>query len=128
MLRQSQSRPNILLITMDQLRYDYVGAYQPEGQRFMDTPCMDALAQNGCLYTHAYSPNPVCIPARYNLITGLTPGITALTTTILEPRPSPPLGTFPPSPRSSPTQAIPLPPSAKCTFSRNAGPPASISS
>lgn len=72
MLPRPKARPNILLITMDQLRYDYVGAYQPAEQRFMDTPCMDALARDGCLYTHAYSPNPVCIPARYNMITGLT--------------------------------------------------------
>ncbi len=66
-----ENRPNILLITADQLRFDYVGAYQKEN-KFMDTPCIDALAADGCLYANAYSPNPVCIPARHNLITGLT--------------------------------------------------------
>lgn len=61
--------PNILLITADQLRWDYVHAYAPDG--FMKTPALDALAADGCLCERAYSPNPVCIPARYNLITGL---------------------------------------------------------
>jgi arylsulfatase A-like enzyme len=61
--------PNILLITADQLRWDYVHAYAPES--FLKTPALDALAAEGCLCERAYSPNPVCIPARHNLITGL---------------------------------------------------------
>lgn len=63
------TRPNILLITCDQLRYDYVGAY---GCDFIETPNIDRLAGEGCLFVNAYSPNPVCIPARHNLLTGLT--------------------------------------------------------
>lgn len=59
--------PNILLITADQLRWDYVGSYGS----FIETPALDSLAESGCLFERAYSPNPVCIPARYNLITGL---------------------------------------------------------
>lgn len=62
-------KPNILLITCDQLRSDYVGCY---GADFMETPNIDTLAQEGCLYENAYSPNPVCIPARHNILTGLT--------------------------------------------------------
>lgn len=61
-------RPNILLITCDQLRFDYVGAY---GCDFIETPNIDALAEEGTLFEYAYSPNPVCIPARHNLLTGL---------------------------------------------------------
>lgn len=64
------SRPNIVLITADQLRHDYVGAYKLND--FIQTPSIDSLAENGCLFTNAYSPNPVCIPARHNLITGLS--------------------------------------------------------
>lgn len=67
---EKDTRPNILLITADQLRYDYVGAYEKEP--FVQTPNIDALAEEGRLYENAYSPNPVCIPARHNLITGLT--------------------------------------------------------
>ncbi len=62
--------PNILLISADQLRWDYVGAYH--ANPFIQTPAIDRLASEGCLYERAYSPNPVCIPARYNLMTGLT--------------------------------------------------------
>ena len=62
-------RPNIILIACDQLRSDFVGCY---GSSFMHTPNIDALAAQGCVYENAYSPNPVCIPARHNMLTGLT--------------------------------------------------------
>ncbi len=68
MKNMEQKRPNILLITCDQLRYDFLSAY---GCDFVKTPNIDRLAAEGCVYEHAYSPNPVCIPARHNLITGL---------------------------------------------------------
>lgn len=61
--------PNILLITCDQLRFDFIGKTS-EGR--IHTPNIDRLADEGCLYQNAFSPNPVCIPARHNLITGLT--------------------------------------------------------
>ena len=64
-----QDRPNILLITCDQLRSDFVGCC---GGSFMKTPNIDRLAEEGCVFENAYSPNPVCIPARHNLLTGLT--------------------------------------------------------
>lgn len=62
-------KPNILLITTDQQRYDTLHC---AGYDYMITPNLDALAEDGCLFTNAYSPNPVCIPARHNLLTGLT--------------------------------------------------------
>ena len=65
----NSSRPNILLIIADQLRHDFIGAYQPDSSRFMKTPNLDALAKDGCLFERAYSPNPVCIPAHSNLLT-----------------------------------------------------------
>lgn len=64
-----QDRPNILLITCDQLRSDFVNCC---GGTFMQTPNIDRLAREGCVFENAYSPNPVCIPARHNMITGLT--------------------------------------------------------
>lgn len=63
-----QKKPNILLITCDQLRNDFVNCC---GGTFMQTPNIDRLAKEGCVFEQAYSPNPVCIPARHNLITGL---------------------------------------------------------
>ncbi len=64
-----KNTPNILLITCDQLRFDYIKSY---GADFMQTPHIDALADDGCLFENCYSLNPVCIPARYNILTGLT--------------------------------------------------------
>lgn len=63
-----KKRMNILLITTDQQRFDTIGA---AGYQYMKTPNLDELASEGCIYTHAYSPNPVCIPARHNLLCGV---------------------------------------------------------
>lgn len=62
-------KPNILLITTDQQRYDTIGA---AGYPFMKTPNLDMLAGEGCIYPCAYSSNPVCMAARHNILTGLT--------------------------------------------------------
>jgi len=61
-------RPHILLLFTDQQRYDTIAA---AGYPFMQTPHLDRLCREGCRFTHAYSPNPVCVPARHNLLTGL---------------------------------------------------------
>ena len=62
-------RPNILLITTDQQRYDTICAM---GYDFMETPNLDLLAAEGCCYPNAFSSNPVCMAARHQIITGLT--------------------------------------------------------
>lgn len=66
---KTEKQPNILLITTDQQRYDTIRAM---GYDFMETPCLDQLAEEGCCYCNAYSPNPVCMAARHNIITGRT--------------------------------------------------------
>ncbi len=63
----ADDRPNILLLFTDQQRYDALGCM---GNPHILTPNLDRLAGQGCLYRYAYSPNPVCIPARYCLLTG----------------------------------------------------------
>ena len=67
-LKKKDNRPNILLIMTDQQRWDTIKA---AGAEFMHTPHMDRLAAGGRLYKNAYSPNPICMPARHNLLTGL---------------------------------------------------------
>lgn len=59
---------NILLITTDQQRFDTIGAF---GFNFAKTPHLDTLAYDSVLYSQAYSPNPACVPARHNIVTGL---------------------------------------------------------
>ncbi len=61
-------RPNVVLLFTDEQRFDTVAA---AGYPHMRTPNLDRLAREGGLFRRAYSPNPVCVPARHNLITGL---------------------------------------------------------
>ncbi len=63
----SRSRRNILLIHSDQHRFDCVAV---NGHRLVRTPNMDRLAREGANFTRAYTPNPVCSPARASLQTG----------------------------------------------------------
>ncbi|MFC1504432.1 sulfatase [Spirochaetota bacterium] len=64
-----KQKPNFLLILTDQQRYDTIHA---TGNPFIKTPNLDRLANEGCVFTNAYSPNPVCQPARHYLLTGTT--------------------------------------------------------
>ena len=61
---------NILLINADQLRHDCIGC---RGIRPVRTPNIDRLASEGILYEDAYTPLPVCSPARQALLCGLRP-------------------------------------------------------
>jgi arylsulfatase A-like enzyme len=61
---------NILLLFVDQHRQDCCGCY---GNEIVRTPNIDRLAQNGVMFSNAYTPAPVCTPARASLQTGLWP-------------------------------------------------------
>ena len=60
-------QPNILLLFVDQMRYDAMGC---AGNTVIRTPALDRLAREGMHFTHAATPVPVCIAARYSLSTG----------------------------------------------------------
>ena len=62
-----ERRPNIILITTDQQRYDALGA---NGNAQIRTPSMDALAARGTRFERAYVQNPACIPSRACMQTG----------------------------------------------------------
>jgi arylsulfatase len=59
--------PNIIYFLADDLGYGDVGVY---GQEKIQTPNIDALAENGMRFTQHYSGAPVCAPARYVFLTG----------------------------------------------------------
>ncbi|MCC6418007.1 MAG: sulfatase-like hydrolase/transferase [Gemmataceae bacterium] len=61
------SRPNLLLITTDQQRWDATGATGPS---FLRTPHFDHLCREGVRFDRAYSDCPMCVPARMTLLTG----------------------------------------------------------
>lgn len=63
-------RPNVMLITADHWPGSLLGARE---NPIIQTPTLDQLARNGVLFTQAYSPCPMCIPARRSLMTGTTP-------------------------------------------------------
>jgi arylsulfatase A-like enzyme/Tfp pilus assembly protein PilF len=62
--------PNVVLITIDTLRADHVGAY---GAAPGATPALDALAADGVRFANAVSPIPLTRPAHASLLTGLYP-------------------------------------------------------
>lgn len=74
---QSQKKPNIVFILVDDLGYSDVGyMHQKEG---IKTPNIDALAKNGMIFTNAYAAAPVCSPTRASLMTGKSPAALKIT-------------------------------------------------
>ena len=59
-----------MLVTIDTLRADRVGAY---GDALARTPTLDALAAAGARFDAAISPTPITLPAHATLMTGLEP-------------------------------------------------------
>ncbi|MHB0878926.1 MAG: sulfatase-like hydrolase/transferase [Anaerolineae bacterium] len=90
-------RPNVVLITTDQQRFDALGC---NGYPLLRTPHMDAIAADGANFSHAYVQSPICVPSRACLQTGRythqhgvtymetavdsTPGLPAWETTFME--------------------------------------------
>ncbi len=58
---------NIVFIMPDQLRADFLSCY---GATCIETPNIDALAADGVKYERAFTPSPLCVPARAALLTG----------------------------------------------------------
>jgi len=68
--RVAPARPNILLITIDTLRADHVGAY---GAGAGVTPTLDALAASGVRFDRAETAVPLTGPAHATILTGQYP-------------------------------------------------------
>jgi choline-sulfatase len=73
----SSRRPNILYIMTDQQFAEAMSCRM--GTQYIRTPAMDSLAQNGIVFTRAYTPNPLCMPARASIFTGRYPHETGVT-------------------------------------------------
>jgi arylsulfatase A len=61
------SKPNIILIYIDDLGYGDLSCY---GATDVNTPNIDALANGGMRFTDAHSSASTCTPSRYSLLTG----------------------------------------------------------
>jgi arylsulfatase A-like enzyme/Tfp pilus assembly protein PilF len=68
--RKISSRPNVLLVTIDTLRADHIGAY---GAKYANTRTIDGLARTGVLFEHAYSQVPLTLASHTSLLTGTFP-------------------------------------------------------
>jgi arylsulfatase A-like enzyme/Flp pilus assembly protein TadD len=65
-----EDKPNIILITLDTTRWDYLSCY---GSDQVSTPGIDSVASSGVLFAHAETTVPVTLPAHASIMTGLYP-------------------------------------------------------
>ena len=61
---------NVVWIMTDEQRADALGCY---GSAWARSPHIDRLAQTGVRFAHAYTPSPLCVPARTIMLTGQRP-------------------------------------------------------
>jgi choline-sulfatase len=66
----TNTRPNIVFILSDQHAANVLGCY---GDDIVQTPNLDRLAAEGVVFENAYTPSPICVPARMSLLTGKYP-------------------------------------------------------
>src|SRR4030042_4825126 len=64
------NKNNIIIITIDTLRTDFIGV---TGERKIHTPTIDAIANEGVLFTHVFSPAPLTLPSHTSIFTGTYP-------------------------------------------------------
>ena len=60
-------RPNIIVILVDDMRWDEFGA---AGHAYIKTPNIDLLAKEGVMFTNAFATTPLCSPSRACFLTG----------------------------------------------------------
>src|SRR5262245_13458595 len=63
------NKPNILLITIDTIRPDYVSCYSGSNS----TPHIDSIAKNGILFENTFSEVPLTFPSHTSILSGLSP-------------------------------------------------------
>lgn len=63
-------KPNIVIIYLDDLGYGDLSSY---GATALQTPNIDALANEGIKFTNGYATSATCTPSRYGILTGVYP-------------------------------------------------------
>jgi arylsulfatase A-like enzyme len=64
---KTASRPHLVVILVDDLRFDETGA---SGHPYMKTPHIDRLAHEGATCANAFHTTPLCSPNRASILTG----------------------------------------------------------
>ena len=67
---QAETKPNVVVIYVDDMGIGDIGCY---GGKFVPTPNIDKIAQDGLLFNQYYSSAPVSSPSRCGLTTGKFP-------------------------------------------------------
>ncbi len=67
----AQQPPNILFILTDQ---HHANMLSSAGNPYLKTRALDAMAKSGIRFTNAYVTNPVCVPSRISMATGMMSG------------------------------------------------------
>ncbi len=65
-----ERRLNVVIVTIDTCRADHLGVY---GNEAIKTPNIDALAADGVLFEHAFTPVPITLPSHTTIMTGTYP-------------------------------------------------------
>ncbi len=65
-----RTRPNVILISIDSLRADHVGAY---GYAKPTTPALDTFIASGAMFADSYATSPWTLPSHASMFTGLYP-------------------------------------------------------
>ena len=63
-------RPNIVVIVLDTVRFDYTGPGGVDGEL---TPALNGLAQDGTVFTRAWANAPWTVPSHASMFSGLLP-------------------------------------------------------
>ncbi len=66
----ASSQSNVLLVTFDTTRADYLSCYGRAGNT---TPTIDAIARDGVRYANCFTVAPITLPAHATIMTGLCP-------------------------------------------------------
>lgn len=70
--RDGEDAPNILFITVDMISADCYHKDRPLSQ-VINTPNIDSIAEEGTSFNNAFTPSPLCGPARAAIFTGMHP-------------------------------------------------------
>ena len=63
-------KPHVLILMSDEHRSDVAGF---AGDKVVRTPVLDWLAETGVVFSNAYTPSPICVPARQCIMAGQYP-------------------------------------------------------
>ncbi|HVT84252.1 MAG TPA: sulfatase-like hydrolase/transferase [Chitinophagaceae bacterium] len=67
--------PNVLVIITDQQSATMLSC---AGNKWLKTPALDSLASAGVRFEKAYVTNPVCMPSRFSIQTGMFPSVAGI--------------------------------------------------